>query len=239
MTVLLTNDDGYASEGIRVLAVAIRAQGHDAWIFAPDSERSGQSHAMTLRHPLKLRRHAEREYSCSGTPADCVILAGHGVLPCKPDVVLSGINRGPNLGTDLIYSGTAAAARQASMAGMPGIALSLAEFKEPFRYDALARSVAERLEELVSLWTPEVFININAPNADESFRFEFRWGQPCRRVYKDTLKVFEGSDGHAYCFYTDGYVETPEQERSDEAMVRAGFASISRILVYPCAEASE
>jgi 5'-nucleotidase len=237
MTILLTNDDGYTSEGIRVLAEALRAKGHDAWIFAPDAERSGQSHAMTLRHPLKLRKHGEREYSCSGTPADCVILASHGVLPCKPDIVISGINRGPNLGTDLIYSGTAAAARQASMIGLPGIALSLAEFTEPFRYRALAATVADGLDELIGLWHEEIFININAPNADDDVRFAFKEGEPSRRVYKDVLKVFEGPDGHSYCFFTDGRVETVAQPGSDEDVLRQGYASITKVLVYPVAEA--
>jgi 5'-nucleotidase len=239
MTILLTNDDGYASEGIRVLAEALRSQGHETWVFAPDAERSGQSHAMTLRHPLKLRRHAEREYSCSGTPADCVILAGHGVLPCKPEAVISGINRGPNLGTDLVYSGTAAAARQASMLGIPGIALSLAEFREPFLYDGLAYTVAEGLEELLRLWNPEVFINVNAPSGPAERRFAFRESRPCRRTYHDTLKVFDGADGHSYCFFTDGRVESVEAEGSDERAVRDGYASVSRVLVYPVAEPAE
>ncbi|TFG84442.1 MAG: 5'/3'-nucleotidase SurE [Spirochaetales bacterium] len=236
MNILLTNDDGYSSDGIRALAVAARNEGHEVWIFAPDSERSAQSHAMTLRNPLKVRRHADREYSCSGTPADCVILAGHGVLPFKPDIVVSGINRGPNLGTDLIYSGTAAAARQASMIGIPGIAVSLAEFREPFRYRALAATVIERLPELISLWTPELFININAPNAEDDHRYEFVESVPSRRVYMDTLKVFEGPDGHSYCFFTDGRVETEPLEGSDEQAVGRGAASISRIFVYPRSE---
>jgi len=118
MRILLTNDDGYASDGIKALAVALGGE-HEVWTLAPDSERSGMSHSMSLRQPLKIRKLAEREYCCSGTPADCVILASHGVLPFSPDVVVSGINRGPNLGTDLVYSGTAAAARQASMNGVP------------------------------------------------------------------------------------------------------------------------
>jgi len=166
MKILLTNDDGYSSEGILALERALGTD-HEVWTMAPDSERSGMSHSMSLRHPLKIRKLADRRYSCSGTPADCVILAAHGVIPFVPDVVVSGINRGPNLGTDLIYSGTAAAARQATLNGIPGIAVSLATYTGPFRYDALANLVADRLDYLVSLWAPDVFVNLNAPEEPE------------------------------------------------------------------------
>ncbi len=235
MRILLTNDDGYAADGIKALQASLGGA-HEVWLFAPESERSGMSHAMSLRHPIKTRKLAEREYSCSGTPADCVILTGHGVLPFKPDVVVSGINRGPNLGTDLVYSGTAAAARQASMIGIPGIAVSLAEFAAPFRYESLAALVADELDRLVSMWTPEVFININAPGTLPGHRYRMVDALPCRRVYKDVLKVFDGPDGHSYCFFTDGKVESREAEGTDEEAVRNGFAAVSRVLVHPLSE---
>jgi len=236
MRILLTNDDGYASEGIRALAAALGAR-HDVCVFAPDSERSGMSHAMSLRHPVKVRKHDDDGYSCSGTPADCVILAGHGVIPFRPDVVVSGINRGPNLGTDLIYSGTAAAARQASMNGLPGIAVSLATFRPPFRFSALAALVAGELDYLVSLWNPEVFINVNAPDAEDGHGYRIVEAAPCRRVYRDTLKVFEAPDGYSYCFFTDGSVESVYAEGSDDDVVSRGFAAVTRVSVYPEAAA--
>lgn len=237
MRILLTNDDGYAAEGIKALQRTL-GERHEVWLFAPESERSGMSHAMSLRHPVKTRKMAEREYSCSGTPADCVILSGHAALPFTPDLVVSGINRGPNLGTDLIYSGTAAAARQASLAGIPGIAVSLAEFSAPFEYSALATLVADQLDFFVSLWNPDVFININAPGAPDGHRYRLMETVPCRRIYKDVLKIFDGPDGHSYCFFTDGKVESREADGSDEAAVRMGFASFSRVLVHPQAERS-
>jgi len=234
MKILLTNDDGYMSEGLKALDRALRGT-HEVWTLAPDSERSGMSHAMSLRHPLKIRKLAEREYSCSGTPADCVILASHGVIPFKPDIVISGINRGPNLGTDLIYSGTAAAARQATINGIPGIAVSLATYTGPFRYDALARLVTDRLDYFLSLWTPDVFINLNAPDAPSDFHYEIVEAIPSRRIYKDTLKFFEGPDGYSYCFFMDGHVDTHQEAGSDEDTVTKGFASVTRVLAYPCA----
>ncbi len=238
MKILLTNDDGYMSEGIKALNRAL-GNSHEVWTLAPDSERSGMSHAMSLRHPLKIKKLADREYSCSGTPADCVILASHGVIPFKPDIVISGINRGPNLGTDLIYSGTAAAARQAAINGIPGIAVSLATYTGPFRYDALARLVAERLDYFLSLWTPDVFININAPEAPDTARYEIVEAIPSRRIYKDTLKFFEGPDGYSYCFFMDGHVDTHQEAGSDEDVVTRGFASVTRVLAYPCSARSK
>jgi 5'-nucleotidase len=234
MRILLTNDDGFASEGIQALAIALGAD-HEVWTIAPDSERSGMSHAMSLRHPLKIRKMADREYACSGTPADCVILGMHGVLPFTPEIVVSGINRGPNLGTDLIYSGTAAAARQASLNGIPGIAVSLATYVPPFSYTALARMVAGKLDFFLSLWDEEVFININAPVADDDFVYELVPAVPSRRVYRDTLKFFDGPDGYSYSFFMDGHVDTTEEAGSDEYLVNKGYAVYTRVLAYPCA----
>lgn len=232
MNILVTNDDGYTSDGIRSIVQALGAR-HDVWMCAPDGDRSGMSHSMSLRHPIKLKKLSEREYICSGSPADCVILSGHGILPVKPDLVVSGINRGPNLGTDLIYSGTAAAARQAALMGIPGLAVSLATYTEPFLYEALSALVADRLVELLALWSPNVFLNINAPPQEAGFRYELVETIPSSRRYKDTLKVFEGPDNHSYCFFTDGHVESHEEHGSDEEAVRHGKASVTRVLVQP------
>ncbi|GAB1454988.1 MAG: 5'/3'-nucleotidase SurE [Spirochaetia bacterium] len=234
MKILLTNDDGYSSDGIKALSRAL-GPFHEVWMLAPDGERSGMSHAMSLRHPLKIKKLAEREYCCSGTPADCVILALHGVLPFSPDIVISGINRGPNLGTDIIYSGTAAAARQATINGIPGIAVSLATYTGPFRYDALANLVAKRLDYLLSLWAPDVFINLNAPEAPDDHIYEIVAASPSKRIYKDTIKFFDGPDGYSYCFFMDGHVDTSDEEGSDESVVAQGLASCTRVMAYPCA----
>lgn len=234
MNILLTNDDGYDSDGIRALRDAL-GKAHEVWVLAPDTERSGMSHAMSLRHPLKVRKRGERDYTCSGTPADCAILAMHGVLPMKPDVVVSGINRGPNLGTDLIYSGTAAAARQAALNGLPGIAVSLATYVPPFRYEALARLVAERLDYFVSLCSPDVFVNVNAPDAAPDHDYDLAMATLCRRTYRDKLKTVDGPDGYSYCFFMEGHIDTHEETGSDEELVGRGLASVTRVLVHPCA----
>jgi 5'-nucleotidase len=232
MRILLTNDDGFMAAGLIALETALSRE-HEVWILAPDGERSGMSHALSLRHPLKIRKISERQYTCSGTPVDCVILAAHGVLPFKPDIVVSGINRGPNLGTDLVYSGTAAAARQASMIGMPGIAASLASFVEPYRYNAIAGLIASNLDEFVAAWNPEVFINLNAPDAPDDMVYDVEETVPSRRRYRDTLKFFDGPDQYTYCFFGEGTVETDLESGTDEDAVRRGFASMTKVAVYP------
>lgn len=237
MKILLTNDDGYTSDGLKALVDSLKEQ-HEICILAPDSERSGMSHSMSLRQALKVQKIADMEYICSGTPADCVILAAHGVIPFKPDIVVSGINRGPNLGTDLIYSGTAAAARQATIIGIPGIAVSLASYSPPFHYKALAELVSEKLDYFLSLWTPDVFININAPSVANGYKYKIEEGHPSKRVYKDTLKFIEGPDNYSYCFFMDGQVDTHKEIDSDEDIVSRGMASLTRVLAYPCAEVS-
>lgn len=232
MRILVTNDDGYTAEGLSVLVEILAAQ-HEVCVCAPDRERSAQSHSMTLRDPLVIRHHNRSLYSCTGTPADCVLLTIHGAIPFKPELVISGINRGPNLGTDLIYSGTAAAARQAVMSGIPGIAVSLACFKPPFQYKALATLLRDRLDFLLAACDDQSFLNINAANAPDSHRYELVWADVSRRIYTDVLETVTAADGSIFCFYTDGKIGTIERLGTDEQAVRTGKASVSKILVYP------
>lgn len=231
MRLLLTNDDGYESEGIRALAAELE-KSHEVWVVAPDSERSGTSHAMTLKNASKIKQVGERRFTCSGMPADCVILSTLGILPHKPDLVLSGINRGPNLGTDLIYSGTAAAARQASLMGIPGIAASLATFEAPFHFEAAARFIAERLESLLGLWREDLFLNLNFPNIEEQ-RGEIRIGKISNRTYNDCLRRFTAPDGTIFCFLADGCISTDPEEGTDWWFVEQGQVSLSRVHVRP------
>jgi 5'-nucleotidase len=231
MRILVTNDDGIHAEGLAVLVRELSTI-HDVFVFAPDQERSGISHAMTLRNPGKVRKLGEREYSCSGTPADCVILTGLGAIPFIPEVVVAGINRGPNLGTDIIYSGTCGAARQAALGGLPGIAVSCATYREPFIYEGAASFVRRRIDRLIELCEPGIFVNINAPSIG-LHDLPGEWAMPCKRRYMDRLRSFEGPDGYTYCFLADSRIETLNEEHSDHDVVAAGKVSVSAILVHP------
>ncbi|MEO1173285.1 MAG: 5'/3'-nucleotidase SurE, partial [Myxococcota bacterium] len=123
--ILLSNDDGIHARGIRTLAEALEPLG-ELWVVAPDRNQSGTSHSISLHDPLRIKRIQERRFSVDGTPADCVYLALHHILPGPPDIVFSGTNHGPNLGNDVIYSGTVSAAMEGALYGYRAVAMSLA-----------------------------------------------------------------------------------------------------------------
>jgi len=185
--ILLTNDDGIDSAGLSSLRDALAE--HEVWTIAPDGERSAQSHSITVHDPIRCRTLGERVYATSGTPADCVIVGVLGVMGERPDAVVSGINIGPNLGTDIIYSGTVAAARQAAFMGIPGVAVSINSYRPPFHLGPLARFVARNIEQLVGLWNPRHLININGPNVD-SDALPVQITYPSWRIYHDRLEEF-------------------------------------------------
>jgi len=229
MRVLVTNDDGIGAEGIIALAEALSRE-HEVWVFAPDQERSGVSHALTLSAPGRVRKVGERAYSCSGTPTDCVLLAMLGALGAKPDVVVAGINRGPNLGTDIVYSGTCGAAREAVLSGVPGIAVSCAS-RDP-RYGAAAAFVLRTIATLAAACSRLSFVNVNAPSSDEP-GLPAVWSSPCARVYGNGFQSFDGPDGLSYCFLTGGESGALGSEASDYEVVKSGRISVSPILVQP------
>lgn len=231
MNILVTNDDGIEAEGLKVLAQTLGRE-HKVWIVAPDRERSGASHSVNLHEPGRLVRRGEREYSYSGTPADCVMVAQLGLLDIKFEIVVAGINRGPNLGTDIIYSGTCSAARQAALHGMPGIAVSCASRRGPFIYGAAAGFVLRNLKALVEHCSESVFVNVNAPSVDRE-DLEGVWATPCRRHYHDTIRPEAVSDKEYLCHLESGNVESLGNEGSDEALTRAGRIAVTALLVHP------
>jgi 5'-nucleotidase len=231
MRILVTNDDGIDAEGLVALADAL-AREHEVMVFAPDKERSGVSHALTLGAADKVRKVGDTAYTCSGTPSDCVVLALLGAIGFAPEVVVSGINRGPNLGTDIIYSGTCAAAREAVLGGIPGIAVSCASRERRLRYGAAAAFVLKNLESLAAACSGSTFMNINAPSADEDSKGA-EWSSPCRRIYGNELRSFEGPDGFSYCFLTGADPGVRPEASIDYGVVSAGKVSVSPILVYP------
>lgn len=231
MNILITNDDGIEAEGLRTLA-EILGREHRVWVVAPDRERSGASHSVNLHEAGRLTRRGEREYSYSGTPADCVMVSQLGLLDIRPDIVVSGINRGPNLGTDIIYSGTCSAARQAALHGMPGIAVSCASRRGPFLYGAGASFVLRNLEALVAHCSESVFVNVNAPSSDDP-DLEASWALPCRRHYHDSLRPEILSENEYLCHLESGQVESLGGELSDEAVIGTGRIAVSALLVHP------
>ncbi|MEN9717769.1 MAG: 5/3-nucleotidase SurE, partial [Pseudomonadota bacterium] len=142
MRILLTNDDGIFAPGLEVLERIARQFSDDVWICAPAEEQSGAGHSLTLSRPVRLRQHDERRFSVSGTPTDAVMMALREVMPGTPDLILSGVNRGANLGDDVTYSGTVSAAIEGALAGIRSIALSQVYEKEGMG-DAVPFAAAE------------------------------------------------------------------------------------------------
>lgn len=168
MRILLTNDDGINAPGLNVLERIARQFSDDVWVCAPAEEQSGAGHSLTLTRPVRLRQHAERRFSVSGTPTDSVTMALRKVLPGAPDLILSGVNRGANLGDDVTYSGTVAAAMEGTLAGIRSIALSQVYSKEGVGNDVSfsaaeawgAKVIAPLLDQP---FAPRTLINVNFP----------------------------------------------------------------------------
>jgi len=163
MRILVANDDGYQSLGIRALHRAMDTVG-EATIVAPDRNRSGASNSLTLTQPLQVRKHEDRVYSVEGTPTDCVNIALSGLLEFEVDIVVSGINDGPNMGDDVLYSGTVAAAMEGRFLGHPAFALSMATH-EPKHFDTGATVAAKLVSHLIDAPLAKgTILNINVPD---------------------------------------------------------------------------
>jgi len=247
MKILLTNDDGISSQGLRLLAASLRLAGHRVITVAPDSNRSGCSHSLLfLNNPIKLSEIEEDTWVCTGTPADCVITALLGGISeiCistdssalnmerAPDLILSGINAGANLGTDIVYSGTAAAARQGSFFGIPSVALSLVESDLPWQWDTVISYITEHLISIMGYWNAQGFININFPNNGKS-PAALVPAFPSMRYYNDRIVTYKPPEGSLYCFARLGKVENIPEEGSDWAEVLKGNAAFSLIMSQP------
>ena len=164
MKILVSNDDGYHAKGITVLTEALEAVA-DVVVVAPDRNRSAASNSLTLSDPLRVKRYAEGRYSVNGTPSDCVHLALTGLLEEEPDLVVSGINHGANLGDDVIYSGTVAAAMEGRFLGLPTIAVSLVGEDRLKHFDTAGRVVAEMVVKLeAAMLSSDVILNVNVPD---------------------------------------------------------------------------
>lgn len=236
MNILLTNDDGIDCEGLRRFAEELRCRtGHKIYVVAPDSDRSGVSHSISIKKPVRIKAHGPDTWVCTGTPADCVMVVSLGCLPFKPELIISGINAGPNLGTDIVYSGTAAAARQGALHHIPAIAFSLAGLTPPLYWDGAVSFAVTRLDALIDLWEEDIFINVNIPNTPggpDGMAVTF----PARRWYQDKLVSFDAPDGYTYCFINSGVIKSEDEPGSDWEVVSRNLASISPVYLYPVAQ---
>lgn len=210
MYILLTNDDGVDSAGIRALYQAVAGlTGVEVAVIAPDHNWSISGHNKTMDRPLRVKEvtwpNGANVLSTDGTPADCVSLAGLGLLPKAPDLVISGINTSPNLGDDITYSGTVAAAMEAHIAGIPAIAISLDTFEKNGNFENAARFAAQLVESFMKgkgpgglTLSPEIFLNVNVPDLPASEIQGVEFTRQGRRIYKDILVTGEDPRGMPY-----------------------------------------
>lgn len=164
MRILISNDDGYFAPGIIFLAATLKNQGHEITVVAPERDRSGASNSLTLDRPLVVRQTPAGFNYVNGTPTDCVHLAVTGLLPALPEIVISGINHGANMGDDTVYSGTVAAATEGFMLGIPSVAVSLANLQAE-NFQSAADFVAGLVQRFAAQPFPEhVLLNVNVPD---------------------------------------------------------------------------
>ena len=227
--ILVTNDDGIHAPGLKVLERIARSLSDDVWVVAPEAEHSGASHALTLRRPLQIHKLGAKRFATSGTPTDCVLLAvNHLVEGKRPDLVLSGINRGANLGEDVLYSGTVAAAMEASMLGIPAIAMSQVRMGETLHWKTAEKFGPEIVRKLVALeWPDDLLMNVNFPPIPPEKVTGIGVGAQGRR--KSEVQVVKGKDPFSrdVLWVGDFTNDDPEDPHSDLAVIARGGIAIT------------
>lgn len=233
MRVLITNDDGINAPGLAVLEEIAREFTDDIWVCAPSEEQSGAGHSLTLTHPVRLRKHGERRFSVSGTPTDSVMLALRKALPEKPDLILSGVNRGANLGDDITYSGTVSAAIEGALAGIKAIALSQvyarAGMADAVPFDA-ARAWGKRVIEplLDAPFAERTLINVNFPPRAAG---DVRGIRVVRQGFHDYTRgsIVEGTDPRGYSYFWFGLdpIEHTLDHGTDLEAIDDGYVAVT------------
>jgi 5'-nucleotidase len=236
MKILLTNDDGILAEGIRFLKNDLSEEGHDVLVVAPDVERSATGHAITIRTPLWVKK-VDLDgtffgYATSGTPADCVKLGLLELSEGGVDLVVSGINKGANMGTDVLYSGTVSGAMEAAITGYPAIAISSVDFAQP-RFETAAQFFVRFLREFdIHRIPPYGALNINVPSIPTPQLLGYRFTRQSKRKFEDYFEGRKDPYGNVYYWLMGGVVENDPDADADYLAVNQGYVSISPLTVF-------
>ena len=227
--ILVSNDDGVRSEGITALADALKELG-TVYVVAPDRERSAASHSLSLTHPLRVEKLSPRVYSVDGTPTDCVNLGVNGILRGKKvDLLVSGINKGANLGDDITYSGTVSAAMEGTLLGVPSIAVSLVT-RSRFRFDTAAGVALDVARKALKRGLPDdTLLNVNVPNAPRKEINGVRVTRMGKRVYGDMIVEKRDPRGRKYYWIGGDNINSEDVPGSDLEAIEDGFISITPI----------
>lgn len=239
LRILIANDDGITSPGIEALAQAVSDLG-EVTVVAPNRERSTSGHSLTLHKPLRVAQVAPSRYSTSGTPADCIYLGMREVLKAKPDVILSGINSGANLGTDVHYSGTVAAAREAALMNIRSYAFSLVDIpkqeenleKRPLNFKMAAQMSREVILKTIGVkFPPHTLLNVNIPNGELKDIQGMRVARQGFRYYANEVLKRQDPRGRDYYWIGGGYLGFEKLGYTDCDAVDQGFVSIVPITI--------
>ena len=230
--ILVTNDDVVASPGLSELFLAMNELG-EAYIIAPDRARSAVSHALTMHRPLKVEKLKDRVYSVNGTPTDCVAIGIHKILPKKPVLVASGINKGANLGDDITYSGTVSAAIESTIMGIPSFAISLVlhEKLPPSFHFKTAASVARDIGQYIldNSLPYDTLLNVNIPNIDISNIEGVKFTRQGKRIYDESIKETFDPHGEKHYWIGGGNPYWEHGEDTDIAAIQENYVSITPI----------
>jgi len=225
-TILITNDDGIRARGLEALRAAVEPLGRVITV-APDREQSAMSHAITLHRPLRILREGDDRYSVDGTPTDCVLASLNGLLDVRPDLVISGINHGANMGDDVTYSGTVSAAFEAAILGVPAMAVSLATFGE-HDFSGAAMVVPRVVRAIEShVLPPRALLNLNVPSGPPESIHGIRVTRLGTRTYDDALVARKDPRGRDYYWIGGGEPRWERSERSDFLAIHEGYASLT------------
>jgi 5'-nucleotidase len=230
---MLTNDDGVHAPGLKILFQQSLDLGKTV-IVAPEHDNSAASHSLTMSRPLRVREIAENIYTINGTPTDCVTIGIGKILPQKPDLVISGINPGPNLGDDVSYSGTVSAAIESTMLGIPSIAVSLAAESEPLHYGTAAAFVARLAKIILEKGLPkDTLLNVNVPNTASEGIEGVAFTRRGRRLYDDAIKETFDPWGRKHYWIGGGTPSFDAGEDTDSAAISVNKISITPMHLDP------
>ena len=227
VSILITNDDGYGAEGLKALEESLSAIG-TVWVIAPDREQSGQGHALTLNEPLRFQRRAGRHFVVQGTPTDCVYLGINTILSReeRPGIVVSGINRGYNLGDDITYSGTVSAAFEATLMSLPAFAISQEIGRDTaVDFTAAARCARVLAEAILARgMPPDTLLNVNVPRHPPK---GLRITHQGRRIYPGGVIERYDPKGRAYYWIGGQPADWEDDPKSDFAALADGLVSVT------------
>ncbi len=230
MVILVSNDDGIQSEGISALEEALRKLG-EVYTVAPDREQNSMSHALTLHRPLRVQEVGPRRFAVDGTPTDCVKLALSGLLPVRPNLVVSGINKGPNLGDDIIYSGTVAAAIEGTLLGIPSMAISLVTFRD-FVFQAAAEFAVTLASRVLEKGVPPgTWLNVNVPPTPKHEMRGWRLTRQGKRHYSEKIVERVDPRGRKYYWIGGDDLGFSQEDGTDCVAVQEGFISVTPLQV--------